>query len=1072
MKDITNPLYTAILRQKAEEILKSRNVKYDSNKIDAETFRLIHELDVHQIELEMQNEELVMAKKTAEIDAVKYANLYDFAPSGYLTLSKEGEIVELNFSSANLLGKERSLLIKNRFGFFVSNTTRNIFNDFIDTLLNSKIKETCELILNVNPNAPTYVYLTGIASYDGQQCLITMVDISGRKRAEEEIKASEEKYRSLFENNLDSIIIASIGNEPGVVKGDFLNVNRAATELYGYPKEEMLVMNFNDLDKVSKKIRRERDKEFIATGKLSFETVAKTKKGNKRNIETDFFLIEYEGKPAIMNISRDITERKQNEENARKVLVNLATLLDAFPDLLFEVGQDGKIYHCQSPDESLLVLPPEQLIGKLIQDVLPTDAAAVCLQAIEEARDKGRSTGKQYTLELTHRKSWFEIAVSPIKESNGTDQRFIFIARDITEQKLTEIALHESDKKLSAIFNLASSGIIETSSEGKILFFNDRSAEMLGYTREEMSQLSISDLIYQDEIKKSSAIIDLINKGEQKPLPYERLFLRKDKSCFWGEVSLSIINNPDDNSFYAIAVVMDITDRKRTQEKIQQLSLAVEQSPVSIIITNTNGEIEYANPKFTEITGYTLEEITEKKMHLLNFNSALPDEYKNLWKTITNGKDWHGEFHNKKKNGALYWESASISPILNTQGETTHYIAIKEDITHEKNLKIELLKAKERAEESDRLKLVFLANMSHEIRTPMNGILGFTTLLKEPKLSGEEQQQYINIIEKSGKRMLNIINDIINISRIESGLVEISLIETNINEQIDDLNTFFKPEALKKGLQLIVAKPLPTKDSTLLTDKEKVYAILTNLIKNALKFTATGSIEFGCIKKDTQLEFYVKDTGPGISEAQQGIIFERFRQANESLTRTHEGSGLGLAISKAYVEMLGGKIWVESEEGKGSTFYFTIPFKDSYKSGKALTAIKGNSKLKIENKVKDLKVLIVEDDAISKLLITIAIKRYSKEILKVSTGIEAIETCRTNPDINLIMMDINMPEMGGYEATKKIREFNKDIIIIAQTANGMQGDREQAIAAGCTDYISKPVNINSLALLIQKYFNK
>jgi hypothetical protein len=1072
MKDITNPLYTAILRQKAEEILKSRNVKYDSNKIDAETFRLIHELDVHQIELEMQNEELVMAKKTAEIDSVKYANLYDFAPSGYLTLSKEGEIVELNFSSANLLGKERSLLIKNRFGFFVSNDTRNIFNEFIDTLLNSKNKETCELTLNVNPDAPTYVYLTGIASYDKQQCFITMVDITRRKRAEEEIKASEEKYRSLFENSKDSIIIASIGDERGVIEGSFINVNKAATELYGYPKEEMLVMNFNDVDKVSKKIRRDRDKEFIAAGKLSFETVVKTKKGNKRNIETEFFLIEYEGKPAIMNISRDITERKQNELNTRKVLEKLATILEAIPDLLFEVGQDGKIYHCQSPDKKLLTCTPEKFMGKLLQDVFPPDAATICLQAIEEARDTGRSTGKQYTLELAHRKSWFEISVSPIKESNGTDKRFIFIARDITEQKLTELALQESDKRLTAIFNLASSGIIETSSEGKILLFNDRSTEMFGYTREEMSQLSSSDLIHPDEIKKNSDITALINKGEQKLLQYERLFLRKDKSSFWGEVSLTIIKNPDTNSFYAIAVVMDITERKRTQEKIQQLSLAVEQSPVTIIITNTNGEIEYANPKFTEITGYTLEEITEKKMHILNLSTALPNKYKTLWKIITKGKEWHGEFHNKKKNGELYWESASISPIVDTQGKTTHYIAIKEDITFEKNLKEELLKAKERAEESDRLKLAFLANMSHEIRTPMNGILGFTTLLKEPKLSGEEQQEYINIIEKSGKRMLNIINDIINISRIESGLVEISLTKTNINEQIKDLNTFFQKEALKKGLQLIVTKQLPPIDSTLLTDKEKVYAILTNLVKNALKFTDSGSIEFGCIKKDTNLEFFVKDTGSGISEAQQGIIFERFRQANESLTRTHEGSGLGLAISKAYVEMLGGKIWVESEEGKGSTFYFTIPFYDDYKLDKKLTAKKEDPKLKIDTKVKDLKVLIVEDDAISKLLITIALKPYSKEILKVSTGIEAIETCRTNPDINLIMMDINMPEMGGYEATKKIREFNKDIIIIAQTANGMQGDRDQAIAAGCTDYIAKPVNINSLALLIQKYFGK
>jgi len=354
----------------------------------------------------------------------------------------------------------------------------------------------------------------------------------------------------------------------------------------------------------------------------------------------------------------------------------------------------------------------------------------------------------------------------------------------------------------------------------------------------------------------------------------------------------------------------------------------------------------------------------------------------------------------------------------------------------------------------------------------MNGILGFTELLKEPKLSGEEQQEYINIIEKSGKRMLNIINDIISISKVESGQVEVTLAETNVNEQIEYIQTFFKPEAKQKGIQLYISKLLSPKDTLIKTDREKIYAILTNLVKNALKFTNEGSIELGCVKKGGNLEFYVKDTGLGISKSQKKIIFERFRQANETLTRNHEGSGLGLAISKAYVEMLGGKIWVESEEGKGSAFYFTIPFNSEYKPEEKIVVEKAGTGLNLENKINDLKVLIVEDDAISKLLITIAVKPYSKEIIKVSTGFEAIDACLNNPDIDLVMMDINMPEMGGYEATKQIREFNKDLVIIAQTANGMQSDRDEAIAAGCTDYISKPINITSLSELIQKYFKK
>jgi len=234
--------------------------------------------------------------------------------------------------------------------------------------------------------------------------------------------------------------------------------------------------------------------------------------------------------------------------------------------------------------------------------------------------------------------------------------------------------------------------------------------------------------------------------------------------------------------------------------------------------------------------------------------------------------------------------------------------------------------SKTKAEESDRLKSAFLANMSHEIRTPMNGILGFAELLNEPDLSEEQRQDYIKVIEKSGTRMLNIINDIISISKIESGQMGVSISETNINEQIEYIYTFFKPEVEQKGLQISYRNNLPAKRSIIKTDREKIYAILTNLVKNAIKFTKTGSIEFGYEKNDNHLQFFVTDTGIGIRPEQLRIIFERFRQGSESLNRNYEGAGLGLSISRAYVEMLGGKIWVESEIGKGSTFYFTLPY--------------------------------------------------------------------------------------------------------------------------------------------------
>ena len=381
----------------------------------------------------------------------------------------------------------------------------------------------------------------------------------------------------------------------------------------------------------------------------------------------------------------------------------------------------------------------------------------------------------------------------------------------------------------------------------------------------------------------------------------------------------------------------------------------------------------------------------------------------------------------------------------------------------------ELLKAKEQAEESDRLKSAFLANMSHEIRTPMNGILGFAELLKEPGLTGKEQQDYIRIIEKSGARMLNIINDIVDISKIEAGLMKLEIQESNINEQIQDIYTFFKPEVEAKGMNLSFSTPLPTKEAILKTDREKLYAILTNLVKNAIKYSNTGTIEIGYNKGDGDLEFYVKDTGIGIPNDRHGAIFERFIQADIPNEWAQQGAGLGLSITKAYVEMLGGKIRVSSQVGVGSTFYFTLPYNAVPINEPVVHQIVPSDN---NDLIRKLKILIAEDDKVSEMLIDKTLKTFGKEIIKARTGVEAIEACQNNPDIDLVMMDIRMPDMGGYDATREIRKFNKEVVIIAQTAHGLYGDREKAIEAGCNDYIAKPINKAELFLIIQKNFHK
>jgi hypothetical protein len=382
-------------------------------------------------------------------------------------------------------------------------------------------------------------------------------------------------------------------------------------------------------------------------------------------------------------------------------------------------------------------------------------------------------------------------------------------------------------------------------------------------------------------------------------------------------------------------------------------------------------------------------------------------------------------------------------------------------------LNAQLLEAKAKAEQSDRLKSAFLANMSHEIRTPMNGILGFANILKDPFLSHDDQIKYIGILEKSGNRLLNIINDLIDISKIESGQIKVNISETNIYEQAEYIYNFFLPEAESKGLKLCFRNIMP-KEFVLKTDREKLYAILTNLVKNAIKYSEKGTIEIGYSRNADFIEFYVKDTGIGIPEDKHALIFDRFIQTNDTSSRSCEGVGLGLAICKAYVEMLGGKLWLESKEEEGSVFYFTIPY-----------ILKTDEPVLIQDirlkpmeicRVNTLKVLIVEDDAASEMLLAIALKKFSKETIIVRNGIDAVDTLRKYKDIDLIMMDFMLPGLNGYEATRQIRQFNKDVLIIAQTACGFLEDRDKAMEAGCDDYISKPIDNSELNEIITRHF--
>ena len=473
---------------------------------------------------------------------------------------------------------------------------------------------------------------------------------------------------------------------------------------------------------------------------------------------------------------------------------------------------------------------------------------------------------------------------------------------------------------------------------------------------------------------------------------------------------------------------------RELQQSEKRYRTLVEWEPLAIIIY-LNRIIVYANPAATTLfCANGIEQLVGH--HVLD--RVHPDFHKAMVESvelvIAEGQNVQMmEMIYLKLDGTQIHVQVEGKSII-YEGKQSYYLAIT-DISKHKHVLHELIDAKERAEQSDRLKSAFLANMSHEIRTPMNGILGFSELLKSPGLRSDKMLEYIGIIEISGARMLNIINDIVDISKIESGLMKLDLKESNINEQLAFLYTFFKPEAFSKGLNLSFISGLPSGESIIETDSQKVSAILVNLVKNALKFTHTGSIEFGydCVAKQdgqapSMLQFYVKDTGIGIPKEKQETIFERFIQANMTNSRSYEGAGLGLTISRTYVEMLGGKLWVESQEGKGSQFYFTLPNLSQSEKTLAFEAIQPNVVLGIQHKT--MKVLVAEDILESAMYLEIISRSFSREIIKVGTGVEAVAACRNNPDIDLILMDIQMPEMNGYEAVREIRKFNPDVVIV------------------------------------------
>ncbi|MGD2034530.1 MAG: PAS domain S-box protein [Bacteroidales bacterium] len=887
-------------------------------------------------------------------------------------------------------------------------------------------------------------------------------------------------YQKLSKIAVDSIFLNKMN-------GDIIEVNEAACQNLGYSHKELTGMNINDIHPAYsagefEKFWREKqpEKQYL------YETTHRKKDGTIFPVEVNAVVFTEEDRQYIIGIARDISQRKETEATLIESKAQLSNAMkiarlgyweyDVVENYFYFNDQFYSIFKTTAEEVGGYKMSPEEYAGKFLH---PDDIPIV----VEETKEAIETSDPNYSRQIEHRivyadgtTGYISVRFFIIKDDQGRTIKTFGANQDITDRKNVELAIIESEKRLNGILNNLQGMAYKcrNNREWNMEYISAGCKALTGYHMEELTgenALSFNEIIHPDHREKVwDQVQEAVKKGLQFHIEYK--IIRKDKKEKWVMDRGSGFYNDDGKVSHIEGLITDITKIKETELELNKLSRAVYQAPALIIITDITGHIEYVNPKFTEVTGYSFEEVYRKNPNILKSGNHSKDFYKEMWKTILSGKTWSGEIVNKKKNKGLYWESALISPVMDSEGKITHFVAINEDITEKKRTEFELIKAKEKAEESDRLKSAFLSNMSHEIRTPMNGIIGFSSLLASKNLTQETTEYYKDLITKSSNQLLSIVNDIIDISKIVSDQVELNLIPVDLYVIMHDVSMDYKKKAKEKGLDYIVKKKLPENQSKIVTDPSKLIQILGHLLDNAIKFTKTGSVELGVVSMNKEVKFFVKDTGIGINKNMYDKVFQRFRQAEETHTREYGGTGLGLSISKAYVEVLGGKIWIESVRNKGTTFYFTLPCKKCTNKKSDTNEKDINISTMINQNWSDNTILIADDEPL--------VIDYFREVLA-STGIkmhfarngkETISFVKDNPSIDLVLLDIRMPLMNGFEVFDKIKKLRPDLPVIAQTAYAFAQDREKILTAGFVDYIAKPIHNNLLLEKIASYLKK
>ena len=932
-------------RKQAELGLKKKNIEYLS--LNEEYLQINENLRNSNAQLIKKNEALIRSED-------QYKVLIDQAADGIFVGDSEGYMLNVNNSGCRLTGYSAEELIALKLTDLFYKTSETQTASLIEKVKSGNAFTSERLILRKDgTKIPVEINIKQLS--DGRFHAIFR-DVSERKEAQKQLIKSEESYRNIYNSSNDGILIFNIENLK------ITDVNTAGVQLFGYSKDELLSIDIDILSSGNNSFTGERFRQFLnkssETSSQLFDWQAKKKNGEIFWLEMDIKQANIGGNLCILNVIRDITNRKHTEEQLKQNEIRFRSLFENMSNnvAIFEVSEDGDDFvfkNFNSAAEKLEGVKRSEIIGKSAGVVFPT---------------------------------------------------------------LTEYNLLESFKKVWETGEPTETPIIVYDNDDKILSWTE-------------------NFIYK--------------------LPSDEI----------------------------VVIYDDITERKKAEFDLlktkERYRIATEETRVAVWERNLENNKGHADPVLFEILGYPIPEVDDSFSIWKNY--IHPEDLEVILELNQNLKEGKSKvldykFRATHKNGDTKWFMDKGVALKNIKGITTRLIGTITDITEQQQIEEQLILAKEKAEEADNLKSTFLANMSHEIRTPMNGILGFSDLLKHEETSEEERINFIDIIHQSGKQLLNIINDILDISKIEVGQIQINEDDCSINDMLDELQGLFKPEIKgKTNLKLETHKELPDNESIVITDGVRVRQILTNLVNNAIKFTSKGYVEFGymIVPRDNptdtlkhDIHFFVKDTGIGIPDSKREIIFDPFRQSDESHTRKFGGTGLGLAISKGFVELLGGQIWHESVEDSGSTFFFTIP----YKVGNAELIKKIEANFSNNYEWNNKTVLLVEDDEISYQYLYKILHQTGLNIIHAISGYEAVDLCDKKDEIDLVLMDIQLPGINGYQATEKIREFKPDLPIIAQTAHALPEDKKKSIDAGCNDYVSKPIKRHILLSKMEHFF--